>query len=114
VLRLTRTDIVFLIIAFLVGIGVFHETAHALTALAFGFKVYGFYIGFPFSFVLLSGTNIVVLVSGGVTDMAIYSSMFWLWWKEKYEVSFPRAMAWLLIWAILRLFYAIFEVATGT
>ena len=103
-------DVAFIIVCGLMGIGVFHELAHALTALAFGYRCLKIYIGFPVSYTLLSGGNFWVSVSGGLTDVVVCVLLFAVWWKCKVAFTFPRhGVEWLLFTAAWRLVYALYE-----
>ncbi len=114
-MKLKWQPIVFLVLLVLNMIGVFHELAHAFTALAFGYKVYGIYIGVPYSYTELSGANAVVLASGGLVQAGIFAVMVWAIFKfESLRTAFGRSIIILLVLMVVYIAYAISEVITGT
>jgi hypothetical protein len=70
-----------MVFAFLFYSAIIHETTHALIPLAFGYHFLGFYFGFPFSYVRLSGANQLVYLSGGLVD-GFGLLAVWIWGRK--------------------------------
>jgi hypothetical protein len=82
-----------------------HEFAHAIIAIIFGFKVYGFGWGFPVSFVLLTGGNFWVGIAGGLAN-AIPLLCIFKFGRNYINTDENMTLLWFIIFYFL---YAIVE-----
>jgi len=106
--------IAFISIVILNMLGVFHELAHGLAALAYGFTWYGIYIGIPYSYVEISGSNAVVLASGGLVQAGIFAALIWAVLKfQSLRMTFGGKVFYMLAMMIVFMVYALIEVITG-
>lgn len=114
-MEMNKETFAFLIIFATVFIGVFHEAAHGFVAILYGNQVVGWYIGFPLSYAILKGTEAtlhhpLIGLSGGLIDCIGFSLLFI--WARKPQIKVDlNAKIWLILLALVRLAYGIYEMA---
>lgn len=83
-----------------------HELAHALVAIAFGYKIIGFHFsGLGLSFVRINGSNFFIGIAGGLANSLPLLALYFL---GKSHLNF-REQILVLFFAVFYFVYALIE-----